>query len=106
MASAKLANNTVNQSHSVIWRLNLNADPPLNNNTVVITLPTSTTNMTGFPIILRGFSLTSASTMARRTIFHSQMAFLRGFIGEFPTRSFSASRGAGGWVVDIAIKVL
>src|ERR1039457_7610012 len=61
MASAKLANNTVNQSHSVICRLNLNAAPPLNSSTVVITLPISTTNMTGFPIILRGFSLSRAS---------------------------------------------
>ena len=42
--------------------------------TVVITLPISTTNMTGLPIILRGLSLRTASQSARRTIFHSQIA--------------------------------
>ena len=41
----------------------------------MITLPISTTNMTGFPIMLRGFSLTRESKSARRTIFMSQMAF-------------------------------
>src|SRR5206468_7692051 len=37
-----------------------------------MTLPISTTNMTGFLIILRGVSLASASMRARRTIFASQ----------------------------------
>ena len=59
----------------MICRLNLKAEPPLNSSTVVITLPISTTNMTGFPIILRGFSLRKASHIARRIIFHSQIAF-------------------------------
>src|SRR5208283_4190420 len=36
--------------------------------TVVINAPTSTTNMTGFFIISRGFSLTNESPMARFTI--------------------------------------
>ena len=40
---------------------------------VVSTLPTSTTNMTGFLTIVRGWSLRSASTIARRTICGSQM---------------------------------
>ncbi len=62
MASAKLANSTVNHSHSVICRLNLKSAPPRNSITVVMTLPISTTNMTGLPIILRGFSLSSASS--------------------------------------------
>src|SRR6266496_790527 len=75
MASAKFANNTVNHNHKVICRLNLNAEPTLNSSTVVITLPISTTNITGLPIILRGFSLRTASRSARRTIFHSQIAF-------------------------------
>src|SRR6202158_586095 len=75
IASAKFANSTVNHSHNVICRLNLNALPPRNNNTVVMTLPTSTTNMTGLPIILRGFSFRNASQTARLTIFHSQTAF-------------------------------
>src|SRR5215469_12784658 len=43
----------------------------------VITLPTSTTNMTGFFIIVRGFSFLIASIEARRTIFASQSDFLR-----------------------------
>jgi hypothetical protein len=72
MASAKLANSTVNHSHSVICRLNLNAPPRLDEGTnrrmVVRTLPTSTTNMTGFFIMLCGASLTSASVAARRMI--------------------------------------
>ena len=51
----------------------------------MITLPISTTNMTGLPIILRGFSFSTESRIARRTIFHSQIAFLRGFLGELPT---------------------
>src|SRR6266700_2538108 len=75
MASAKFANNTVNHNHRVICRLNLNAEPPLKSSTVVITLPISTTNMTGLPIILLGFSLRRASRTARRMIFHSQIAF-------------------------------
>ena len=75
IASAKLANKTVNHSQSVICRLNLKAAPPLKRRTVVITLPISTTNMTGFPIMFRGFSLRSESQIARRTIFHSQIAF-------------------------------
>ena len=59
MASAKLANRTVNHSQSVICRLNLKAAPPRNSSTVVITLPTSTTNLTGLPILVvqyRGIS--------------------------------------------------
>src|SRR3984885_7273816 len=76
MASAKFANSTVNHSHKVICRLNLKSVPPLNSSPVVITLPISPTNMTGLPIIFWGFSFTSASTIARRTIFHSQTALL------------------------------
>src|SRR6266850_4652003 len=76
MASAKFANSTVNHNHRVIWRLNLKSAPPLNSRAVVITLPISTTNMTGFPIIFLGFSLSSASHRARRTIFHSQIALV------------------------------
>src|SRR5437868_15481670 len=40
-----------------------------------MTLPTSTTNITGLPIILRGLSFRNESQSARRTIFHSQTAF-------------------------------
>ena len=60
MASAKLANSTVNHSHSVICRLKRNASCGCRiSSTVVITLPISTTNMTGLPIMLRGLSLSS-----------------------------------------------
>ena len=80
MASAKFANSTVNHSHKVICRLNLNAScGRMNSSTVVITLPISTTNMTGLPIILRGFSLSSELQVARRTIFQSQTDLRDGF---------------------------
>ena len=54
-----------------------------------MTLPISTTNMTGLPIIFRGFSLRRASQTARRTIFHSQTALFLGFFGECPSRTVS-----------------
>ncbi|MBP1597535.1 MAG: hypothetical protein H6Q05_2912 [Acidobacteria bacterium] len=79
MASAKFANKTVNHNHSVICRLKPNWVPPLNRRMVVITAPTCTTNMTGFAKRWRGFSFTNESRIARRTIFHSQMALGFGF---------------------------
>src|SRR4030088_412628 len=42
---------------------------------LVATLPTSTTNITGFFIMFRGSSFTKESQSARRTIFKSQMDF-------------------------------
>ena len=55
MASAKLANSTVNHSHSVIWKVKpAPAAPAARSRTasmVVISAPTSTTNITGFFII-------------------------------------------------------
>src|ERR1035438_2589732 len=85
IASAKFANSTVNQSQSVICRLKAKLCFSRNNSKVVTTLPTSTTNMTGFFIMVRGSSLTSASTSARRMIFapprlllfFSAMSYLR-----------------------------
>ncbi len=75
IASAKLANNTVNHSQSVICRLNPNPGCPCirsrMSSTVVTTLPTSTTNITGLRIMVTGCSLTSESHAARRTIFIS-----------------------------------
>src|SRR5258708_28450412 len=78
MASAKFANRTVNHSHTVICRSKLNPRlwcviSPMSSSEVT-TLPTSTTNMTGLPIILRGLSFTIESQIALRTIFHSQTA--------------------------------
>src|ERR1017187_3475342 len=40
---------------------------------LVTTLPTSTTNMTGLPIILRGLSLSTEPMAAPRTMFKSQI---------------------------------
>src|SRR6266446_765686 len=78
IASAKFANSTVNHSQSMICTLKPNApwwrSAPRTSNTLVTTLPTSTTNMTGLPIILRGCSFTSESQIARCTIFMSQIA--------------------------------
>src|ERR1019366_4250196 len=51
MASAKLANSTVNHSHSVICKLKPKFLGSRSSKTVVSTLPTSTTNMTGLPIM-------------------------------------------------------
>src|SRR5580704_3149976 len=76
MASAKFANSTVNQSQSVICRLNAKLCFSRNNSSVVTTLPTSTTNMTGFFIMVRGSNLTTASTNARRMIFASHKLLL------------------------------
>src|SRR6201993_781381 len=79
MASAKFANSTVNHSQSVICRSKpkpgLWRAMSLNSSTVVMTLPTSTTNMTGLRIIVRGFSLRTESTSAWRTIFASHNDF-------------------------------
>ncbi len=102
IASAKFANRTVNHSHNVIWRLKPKPGPPpitsRTSSTEVITLPISTTNMTGLPIILRGCSFTSASQIARRTIFHSQIAFFFFAISRILRRSCPRpSAGAPEW---------
>src|ERR1700680_755076 len=73
IASAKLANSTVNQSQSVTWMVNPRcavcpAAASRTINKVVSTLPTSTTNITGFFATWRGSSLTKESLSARRTI--------------------------------------
>jgi hypothetical protein len=65
-ASAKLANSTVAHNHSVTSPTNRSARAM--NSIEVITLPISTTNMTGMRTILRGSSLTNASPIARRKI--------------------------------------
>src|ERR1035438_7354104 len=75
MASAKLANSTVNHSHSVICKLKPKFLGSRSSKTVVSTLPTSTTNMTGLPIMWRGSSLIMESRIARRTILPCQTAF-------------------------------
>src|SRR6185295_3260047 len=81
MASAKFANSTVNHSQSVICNSNpvfvtdgIGAMIPRISCRVVKTLPTSTTNMTGLPIIFRGCSFLNESTIARLTICAFQIA--------------------------------
>src|SRR5580704_15476317 len=68
IASAKFANSTVNHSHSVIWssnpKLPLCRSRSFTSSTLVMTEPTSTTNITGFFIRVRGLSLTNESFTA------------------------------------------
>src|SRR5262249_27939180 len=73
MASAKLANRTVNQSHRDTAKMNQAGASPRarsawTKSAVVRMLPTSTTNMTGLRTCTRGSSLRSESTSAPRTI--------------------------------------
>ncbi len=76
MAVAKLANSTVNHSHSVICRLKPKCPwCGTNSSTVVTTEPTSTTNITGFFAISTGLSFFSESMLARRTIAPSNKFF-------------------------------
>src|SRR3984885_7491941 len=77
-ASAKLANNTVNHSHRMIWKVKPNPSPPVTTSrrkiTVVSAATTSTTNITGFLTISRGSSLAKAEPIAGKTIFGSSIA--------------------------------
>src|SRR5262245_11187138 len=73
MASAKLANRTVNQSQRDTAKMNqAGASPRARSawmkSAVVRTLPTSTTNMTGLRTCMRGSSLRNESTSAPRTV--------------------------------------
>src|SRR5271157_4095581 len=83
MASAKLANKTVNQSQSVICRLKPKFLGSRRSKAVVITLPTSTTNITGLPIMCRGSNFTKESARARAMILGSQIAFLELLLAMF-----------------------
>src|ERR1700735_1741904 len=72
IASAKFANSKGNQSHRGIWSSNpkfpLWRSKSLISSTLVTTEPTSTTNITGFFISVRGFSLTKESFTATAII--------------------------------------
>ncbi len=73
IASAKLPNSTVNQSHSVTCTVNikLRGSPCATSrmtSSVVNMLPISTTNITGFFATCRGLSFLNASLTARLTI--------------------------------------
>ena len=71
-ASAKLANSTVNQSQITIWSSNAMLRAPVTmsrtSSTVVSTVTTSSTNITGFFTSVRGSSLTKAWPIAGSTI--------------------------------------
>ena len=61
------------------------------NRTVVSTLPTSTTNITGLRMSVRGFSFTKLSTIARRMIAGSIELALTGPSNVAPLQIFSCS---------------
>src|SRR5581483_6407349 len=76
-ASAKLANNTVNHSQTMIWKVKPRCAPPVARSrrkiTVVSAATTSTTNITGFFIIRRGSSFRNEDAIAGITIFGSSI---------------------------------
>ena len=76
MASAKLANSTVNHSHSVICKLNQKCScRRANSSTVVMTLPIFDHEHDRIAHHVPRIQLDQESRMARRTIFASQIAF-------------------------------
>ena len=91
IASAKFAKSTVNHSHTVIWSSNPKpvrcSNRSRTRSYVVITDPISTTNMTGFFINVRGFSLMNESLSAPATMLPVQSDFL--------FRSLETTFGAG-----------
>ena len=105
IASAKLANSTVNHSHSETMpakTFSLAVDEPRSRKKkkVVRTEPTSTTNITGFLIRVTGFSLTKLSLIAWRVMAGSKRPRAPGgrrrdFTGRCCTSS--------GRVIDIAV---
>ena len=88
MASAKLAKSTVNHSQAPTRA----AKPSVSRTarTVVRTLPTSTTNMTGLRAMSRGSSLTKLSLTARPRMARSKRELERRLAG-------GRSAGAGDW---------
>src|SRR5579859_1083655 len=97
MASAKFANSTVNHSHKVICRPKPNApiwcSVSRTNSIVVKTAPTSTTNMTGFFTMMRGWSFANESTIARITIFLSASGLAFSWADKFISSSECLSCG-------------
>ena len=108
MASAKLANSTVNHSQSAIWIPNFRPAAPVNmsrtRNTVVSSAPTSTTNITGFFASVTGFSFTNDAWIARLTISGSNSGRDRAsFLGR--SEVGSSCRGALGVVCGVVVTV-
>src|SRR3954471_9666584 len=77
-ASAKLANSTVNQSQTMIWKVKPRFSPPVRRSrrkiAVVSAATIPTTNITGFLIIKRGSSLMKDARIAGTTILGSSIA--------------------------------
>jgi len=76
-ASAKLANSTVNHSHTMIWNVNARCSPPVARSrrkmTDVSAATTSTTNITGFLTMSTGLSFANADPTAGPRILGSHM---------------------------------
>src|SRR3954468_6661497 len=106
MASAKLANKTVNQSQREICREKPIAPAPvtrsLTSRMVVSAAPTSTTNITGFLRSVIGFSFTNDARAARPTISGSKRGRERASF--FGRSEAGSSWGASGLGVGGAVK--
>ena len=106
IASAKLANSTVNHSQSdtsPAKTFSLAVDEPRSrkNRTVVSTEPTSTTNMTGLRIMVRGLSLTKLSLIACCV-----MAGSNSFRAAGGRRRDLTGRGAAGSRGSVSVEVM
>ena len=91
IASAKFANSTVSQSQTAIAATNHSpsVSPRMRSSRkipVVITLPISTMNITGFRICCRGSSLGKASRIADVTMSREKMLAERAAISGSPHR--------------------
>jgi len=109
IASAKFAKTTVNHSQSASWSVKPQSGFPApmsrKNTTVVYAEPSSTTNITGFLSMCRGFSFTNASRSARLTIGGSKSGRLRSACCRWAA-SWAAGRagaGAGGRVGIVGV---
>ncbi len=100
-ASAKLAKSTVNQSQRVTETVNQSGAAPAgwrrrsrSQRRVVSTLPTSTTNMTGFFATSRGASFLRLSSAAARRMAGSKSESCLGLEGAMARTPFRGGRGS------------
>ena len=104
IASAKLANSTVNHRNATTMPANRFSSPVASpksrmNRIVVSTEPTSTTNITGLRASVRGSSLTNESSAARLTIAGSNSdRAAGGRLRTFGGRSVGVGTGVGSGV--------
>ncbi len=94
MASAKLANMTVRNSHTVTDQANTLG--LLMASTAVMTVPTRTTNITGLRTWTRGSSLSNDDLYAGATTVQSKMARLA---GRWPAGGSELGVPGPGWVM-------